>query len=240
MLEFNEMMMKKFVLRPILQMPRLLPQHLLKERIIQISLKVLFWSSGSLWVSVSASRQHVDDQSSSWRWWLLNWWTLWRVSFLASGVSSSSFTSASLTFPLSPSAKYLLTVTTPGLDKFSAVASSPWWSRPIIDSIRVFSEPKWKSGQMKSRWNRSKIGTIYEENRSKSGQKTSQIMFYLSFYQANLYAPIFLQGSTLCVLDKNANSEHIRSTFPICSEFGALLRFSEQLKTLKGPIHSQK
>ena len=82
MLEFNEMMMKKFVLRPILQKPRLLPQHLLKERIIQISLKVLFWSSGSLWVSVSASRQHVDDQSSSWRWWLLNWWTLWRVSFL--------------------------------------------------------------------------------------------------------------------------------------------------------------
>ena len=42
MLEFNEMMIKKFVLRPILQMPRLLPQHLLKERIIQISLKVLF------------------------------------------------------------------------------------------------------------------------------------------------------------------------------------------------------
>ena len=76
------------------------------------------------------------------------------------------------------------------------------------------------------------IGTIYNENRSISGQKTSQIMFYLSFYQANLYAPIFLQGSTLCVLDKNANSEHIRSTFPICSEFGALLRFSEQLKTL--------
>ena len=52
-------------------------------------------------------------------------------------------------------------------------------------------------------------------------------MFYLSFCQANLYAPIFL-----CVLDKNANSEHIRSTFAICSEFGALLRFSEQLKTL--------
>ena len=64
-------------------------------------------------------------------------------------------------------------------------------------------------------------------------------MFYLSFYQANLYAPIFLQGSTLCVLDKNANSEHIRSIFPICSEFGALLRFSEQLKTLPQTLQSR-
>ena len=87
----------------------------------------------------------------------------------------------------------------------------PAWSR-------VFSEPKWKSGQLKSRWNRGKIGTIYEENRSISGQKTSQIMFFLSFYQANLYAPIFLQ-------DKNANSEHIRGLFPFapnsehCSDF---------------------
>jgi hypothetical protein len=36
-------------------------------------------------------------------------------------------------------------------------------------------------------------GTIYHENWSISGQKTSQIMFYFSFHQANLYAPMFLQ-----------------------------------------------
>ena len=46
---------------------------------------------------------------------------------------------------------------------------------------RVFSEPKWKSGQLKSRRNRGKIGTIYNKNRSISGQKTSQVMFYFSF-----------------------------------------------------------
>ena len=94
---------------------------------------------------------------------------------------------------------------------------------------RVFSEAKWKSGQLESRWNLGKIGKTYDENRSISGQKRSQRMFQLSFYQANL-----------CVSEENANLEHIRSTFPICSEFGALLRFLEQLRLCFRPHVSNR
>ena len=62
------------------------------------------------------------------------------------------------------------------------------------------------------------------------------MMFQLSLNQTKIYAPIFQQGSTLCVSEVNAISEQIRSSFPICSEFGALLRISELLKALGGGL----
>ena len=65
-------------------------------------------------------------------------------------------------------------------------------------------------------------------------------MLQLKFYDANIYAP------AICVLEENANLEHIQSTFPICPEFRALPWFLEQLKTLQvaaihciGYIHFQ-
>ena len=65
------------------------------------------------------------------------------------------------------------------------------------------------------------------------------MMFQLSLNQTKIYAPIFQQGSTLCVSEVNAISEHFRSKFPICSEFGALPRFSERLKALEQSSNQQ-